>query len=119
MADALAFIKILQENNPNAVVVLYGDHKPYFPDMSSEYTDSWDIPVLIFDSEPLRAQRVADASNGRPLYCLVHNLTREYFGFSLPSAHYAFSSCNRKLDHPDKIGPEWLYYMSLFDKPNS
>ncbi|WP_273792593.1 LTA synthase family protein [Brucella anthropi] len=35
MADALAFIKILQENNPNAVAVLYGDHKPYFPDMSS------------------------------------------------------------------------------------
>ncbi len=124
------FLDEFAEIAPNALIVIYGDHKPYLENFYSQKkliqdSSSWeqigDIPIWI--KSPLPAEEVQEFAqkwSGSPLFCLAVGINTKFIGANIPAFHFNQSGVcpayfrDGYLQSVDKI-PEWLYSLSLFE----
>lgn len=125
------FFTQVEALDPNALIVIYGDHKPgltdYFTknhimarnDIFGSPADYGDVPVLIKSSSNDKIQQLIKQSNHKPFYCLTNAVDSIFIGarpFSFKYMQDAGCLEPGKYDYNILAAraPGWLYALSLF-----
>lgn len=139
------FSKEAREIDPNAVIVLYGDHKPalnkFFMnrnvlpanlfsktgDRDDDFIFKWDInpteygdvPVFVAAGNDENLEELAVAANHQPYFCVSSLIDKYLLDSGLPSFSYNIKNqCyNKNESYENKINlmPSWIYSMALFE----
>lgn len=139
------FYKEVREIDPNAVVVIYGDHKPalnkFFMDRNvlpanlfskigdkdDDFVFKWDInptdygdvPVFVAAGNDTNLNKVALEANNQPYFCVSSIIDKYLINSGLPSFRYNIKNecSNTKQSYTDKINelPSWVYSLALFE----
>ncbi|EKY3998891.1 sulfatase-like hydrolase/transferase, partial [Enterobacter roggenkampii] len=139
------FYKEVRKIDPNAVVVLYGDHKPslnkFFMErnvLSAELfsktgdndndfvfngdvepTDLGDVPVFISAGSNINLENLAMEANNQPYFCVSSLIDKHLINSGLPSFRHNIKSHCSDINEPykSKINnmPPWIYSMALFE----
>lgn len=125
--DTKNFITNVREIDPEAIVILYGDHKPSLPLLDNFLTMSrhaqGDVPILLFDPNHDRAAQLKDAANNKPFYCISSSIAQQYFEITLPTSVYTDESCTfydkENYNFSAQNVPSWVYTAALFDEENN
>jgi len=139
------FSKEVREIDPNAVIVIYGDHKPalnkFFMDKNvlpanlfsktgdrdNDFVFKWDIkptdygdvPVFISAGSNTNLQQLAMEANNQPYFCVSSLIDKHLINSGLPSFRYNIKNgcSNTSQSYQRKINamPSWIYSMALFE----
>ncbi|WP_353614651.1 LTA synthase family protein [Mangrovibacter phragmitis] len=139
------FTKELEKIDPDAVIVIYGDHKPalnkYFYENgvfpSSFFTKTGlkdedfefksgllpkeygDVPVLIKSSDKKKVEKVVTEAKNKPFFCTTAFIDKNFIHSGLVAFNYNLEHfCKEKDNVYDKksvITPSWIYSMALFE----
>lgn len=139
------FYKEVKEIDPNAVVVVYGDHKPalnkFFMNKNvlpsnlfsktgendNDFVFKWDIkptdygdvPVFVAAGNDKNLEKLAQEANNQPYFCVSSLIDKYLINSGLTSFRYNVK--NRCFDtshsYEEKINamPSWVYSMALFE----
>ncbi|WP_225760698.1 LTA synthase family protein [Citrobacter sp. Marseille-Q3906] len=135
----------VEEIDPDAIIVVYGDHKPalnkffydagvFSPtlftktgakDEDFEFKpgltpkDYGDVPVLIKAKDKNTVQKLITEANNRPFFCVSALIDKNFIQSGLVSFNYNLENyCNNKDDVDYKkvnMTPPWIYSMALFN----
>lgn len=124
------FVKQLESIDPNALIVVYGDHKPsltkYFYENGVFSEDNFeeigesnaefkfnedaetkkiigDIPILIKSGNKIHTDKLIKQMNGKPLFCLPILVDDVVTKINVPIVAYSKSTCknlNANFDYP-------------------
>lgn len=139
------FYKEVREIDPNAVVVIYGDHKPalnkFFmnknvlpPNLFSKTgdhdddfifkwdikpTDYGDVPVFVAAGNNANLKQLALEANHQPYFCVSSLIDKYLIDSGLPSFRYNIknecSDTSHSYENKINTMPSWVYSMALFD----
>lgn len=139
------FYKEVREIDPNAVVVIYGDHKPalnkFFMtksvlptnlfsktgDHDNDFVFKWDInptdygdvPVFVAAGNNANLKQLALEANNQPYFCVSSLIDKYLINSGLPSfGHNIKNECsNTNSSYGNKINtmPSWVYSLALFE----
>ncbi len=139
------FYKEVREIDPNAVVVVYGDHKPSLNkffikrnvlsaelfsktgDNDNDFvfkgdvepTDFGDVPVFISAGSNINLENLAMDANNQPYFCVSSLIDKHLINSGLPSFRHNIKSHCSDINEPykSKINkmPPWIYSMALFE----
>jgi phosphoglycerol transferase MdoB-like AlkP superfamily enzyme len=139
------FYKEVREIDPNAVVVIYGDHKPalnkFFMnknvlptnlfsktgDHDDDFVFKWDIsptdygdvPVFVAAGSNANLEQLAMEANNQPYFCVSSLIDKYLINSGLPSFRYNIKNqcSNTTHSYESKINamPSWVYSMALFE----
>jgi hypothetical protein len=140
--DLVAFVDALKQRDPNALIMVFGDHKPalpryfhtqgIFPDsffsatgsVNADYVFSGhadpavlgDVPVLMWHAQTDKLIDVARKADGKTFFCVSKILNDAYLGAHLPAFRFSDDWCQQDLSSRElrDAYPEWLFYFSLF-----
>lgn len=123
IADMATFISAVKEINPDAVFLIYGDHKPRLQVLDDyKYADKHkrgDMPVILIDPDSDRAKRFTSKVNGKPFYCYATATAKTYYEMELPISKYTDNICQsysqEHYDYLSKSLPAWIYSAVLFN----
>ncbi len=121
--DIAGFVAAVKKRYPEAVVLVYGDHKPALEALGdfrgSDKHSIGDVPVLLFDPDEERAQTVRETLSDKPFYCYTPVIADLYYGMKLPVSRFTDDICRAYLperyDDLSQSVPGWLYSAALFD----
>ncbi|MBR7654813.1 sulfatase-like hydrolase/transferase [Brucella oryzae] len=122
IADMASFIRSVQRIYPEAVVLIYGDHKPALPETQPGPSDDrqriGDVPVLLVDPNKDRASELQSRVNGKPFYCFTTAIAEFYYKMNLPISKYTNSICANYVGsnymQAAASVPGWLYTTAMF-----
>ena len=132
--------------DPNAIIVVYGDHKPalnkffyengilspnlftqtgmkdedfeFKPGISSK--DYGDVPVLIKANDVDKVRKVITDANNKPYFCVSAIIDKNFIQSNLVAFNYNiehYCKPEGKIDDNEKnVTPAWVYAMALFEK---
>lgn len=139
------FAKEVREIDPDAVIVLYGDHKPalnkFFMnrnilpanlfsktgDRDDDFIFKWDInpteygdvPVFVAAGNNENLEELSVVANNQPYFCVSSLIDKYILDSGLPSFRYNIKNkCyNKNESYENKINsmPSWVYSMALFE----
>lgn len=139
------FYKEVREIDPNAVVVVYGDHKPalnkFFMDNNvlstnlfsktgkhdNDFVFKWDIsptdygdvPVFVAAGSDTNLEKLALEANNQPYFCVSSLIDKYLINSGLPSFRYNIKNecSNKYISYERKINtmPSWVFSMALFE----
>lgn len=139
------FYKQVREIDPNAVVVIYGDHKPalnkFFMtksvlptnlfsktgDHDNDFVFKWDInptdygdvPVFVAAGNNSNLKQLALEANNQPYFCVSSLIDKYLINSGLPSFRYNIKNecSNTNSSYEKKINtmPSWVYSLALFE----
>jgi len=123
VSDIAAFVTAVRKRYPQAVVLVYGDHKPALEALGdfrgSDKHSTGDVPVLLFDPDEERAQTVRGTLIDKPFYCYAPGIADLYFGMKLPVSRFTDDICRayspERYDDLSQSVPGWVYSAALFD----
>lgn len=131
MSRIAQFTTQVEAIDPNALIVIYGDHKPalnnYFTrnhimteeDFFNGPSSYGDVPVLIKTPAKAKLQQLIQQSNHKPFYCLTNAIDNIFIG----TRPFAFKSMQEKgclkpgpynYSALSESAPGWLFAVSLF-----
>lgn len=118
------FVNEVRRIDPDAVIFIYGDHKPGLPLLSRFISDNkhaqGDVPILLFDTDKERVKTVQLELSDKPFYCMSSSLSRIYFDMKLPASRYTDAPCQTynkaKYELSSAAIPAWVYSAALFDR---
>lgn len=121
--DIAGFVDAVRKRYPQAVVLVYGDHKPALEALGdfrgSDKHSIGDVPVLLFDPDNERAQTVPQTLNNKPFYCYASSIADLYYGMKLPVSRFTDDVCRTysadRYDDLSQSVPGWVYSAALFD----
>ncbi|KAB2746736.1 sulfatase-like hydrolase/transferase [Brucella anthropi] len=121
--DIAGFVTAVRKRYPQAVVLVYGDHKPALEALVDVHGDDkhsiGDVPVLLFDPDKERAQTVRQALSDKPFYCYAPVIADLYYGMKLPVSRFTDDVCRTysadRYDDLSRSVPGWIYSAALFD----
>lgn len=139
------FYKEVREIDPEAVVVIYGDHKPalnkFFMNKSvlptnlfsktgdhdNDFVFKWDInptdygdvPVFVAAGNNANLKQLVQEANNRPYFCVSSLIDKYLINSALPSFRYNIKNecSNTNYSYEKKINamPSWVYSLALFE----
>lgn len=139
------FYKEVREIDPNAVVVIYGDHKPalnkFFMtksvlptnlfsktgDHDNDFVFKWDInptdygdvPVFVAAGNNANLKQLSLEANNQPYFCVSSLIDKYLINSGLPSFRYNIKNecSNTNSSYENKINtmPSWVYSLALFE----
>lgn len=139
------FYKEVRKIDPNAVVVLYGDHKPalnkffmknnvlatelfsktgnHDDDFVFKWdikpTDYGDVPVFVAAGDNANLEQLSQEANNQPYFCVSSLIDKYLINSGLPSFVYNIKNhCSEKsqsYEHKINAMPSWVYSMALFE----
>lgn len=139
------FYKEVRKIDPNAVVVLYGDHKPalnkffmknnvlatelfsktgnHDDDFVFKWdikpTDYGDVPVFVTAGDNANLEQLSQEANNQPYFCVSSLIDKYLINSGLPSFVYNIKNhCSEKsqsYEHKINAMPSWVYSMALFE----
>lgn len=125
------FTKQVEKLDPNALIVIYGDHKPALNKFfiskgilkqnifgNGPY-DYGDVPVLIKSKNLEATTNVVKESKGKPFFCLTNAIDKNYIGtrifsFDFYEKNGCFSDGDYDYNTLVNKAPSWLYSLALF-----
>lgn len=139
------FYKEVREIDPEAVVVIYGDHKPalnkFFMNKSvlptnlfsktgdhdNDFVFKWDInptdygdvPVFVAAGNNANLKQLVQEANNQPYFCVSSLIDKYLINSALPSFRYNIKNecSNTNYSYEKKINamPSWVYSLALFE----
>ncbi len=139
------FYKEVREIDPEAVVVIYGDHKPalnkFFMNRSvlptnlfsktgdhdNDFVFKWDInptdygdvPVFVAAGNNANLKQLVKEANNQPYFCVSSLIDKYLINSALPSFRYNIKNecSNTNYSYEKKINtmPSWVYSLALFE----
>ncbi|MCK7062903.1 sulfatase-like hydrolase/transferase [Enterobacter asburiae] len=139
------FYKEVREIDPEAVVVIYGDHKPalnkFFMNKSvlptnlfsktgdhdNDFVFKWDInptdygdvPVFVAAGNNANLKQLVQEANNQPYFCVSSLIDKYLINSALPSFRYNIKKecSNTNYSYEKKINamPSWVYSLALFE----
>lgn len=139
------FYKEVREIDPEAVVVIYGDHKPalnkFFMNKSvlptnlfsktgdhdNDFVFKWDInptdygdvPVFVAAGNNANLKQLVQKANNQPYFCVSSLIDKYLINSALPSFRYNIKNecSNTNYSYEKKINamPSWVYSLALFE----
>lgn len=139
------FYKEVREIDPEAVVVIYGDHKPalnkFFMNKSvlptnlfsktgdhdNDFVFKWDInptdygdvPVFVVAGNNANLKQLVQEANNQPYFCVSSLIDKYLINSALPSFRYNIKNecSNTNYSYEKKINamPSWVYSLALFE----
>ncbi|AVH15923.1 alkaline phosphatase family protein [Enterobacter sp. SGAir0187] len=139
------FYKEVKKIDPNAVVVVYGDHKPalnkFFMNKNvlpsnlfsktgendNDFVFKWDIkptdygdvPVFVAAGNDKNLERLAQEANNQPYFCVSSLIDKYLINSGLTSFRYNVKNRCSDTSHSyeEKINamPSWVYSVALFE----
>lgn len=139
------FYKEVREIDPEAVVVIYGDHKPalnkFFMNKSvlptnlfsktgdhdNDFVFKWDInptdygdvPVFVAAGNNANLKQLVQEANNQPYFCVSSLIDKYLINSALPSFRYNIKNecSNTNYSYEKKINamPSWAYSLALFE----
>lgn len=131
IARITEFTKQVEELDPNALIVIYGDHKPALNKFfiskgilkqnifgSGPY-DYGDVPVLIKSKNLEATANVVRESKGKPFFCLTNAIDKNFIGtrifsFDFYEKNGCFSDGDYDYSSLVSKAPSWLYSLAIF-----
>lgn len=125
------FVKQVEVLDPNALIVIYGDHKPtlmpYFirknlltpDDLNKGPARYGDVPVLVKAPNKEQLQSLIEQFNHKPFYCLTNAIDDKYIGIRPFSFKFlADQGCLKPGPYDYQTltnsAPGWLYRVTMF-----
>lgn len=140
------FVGSVLTTNPDATILIYGDHKPqltrWFAEngvlppntftfigehpMDVEFSPSasrdllGDVPIYVLSSDSEARQRFLSLANGKPFFCVSGYLATELLGVSTPAHRFGRRPCDdyRPGWYPEIVSsyPAWLVSLSVLGR---
>lgn len=125
------FVKQVEAIDRNALIVIYGDHKPaltrYFirnqifttDDLDRGPAGIGDVPVLIKTPLTEKLQTLTEQSNHKPFYCLTNAIDANFIGsrpfnFKFMADQGCLQPGNYHYQDLSNSAPGWIYRLTLF-----
>lgn len=125
------FVKQVESIDPNALIVIYGDHKPtlmqYFiskqvmalDDLDKGPAGYGDVPILIKTAAKDKLKKLIEQSNHKPFYCLTNAIDENLIGirpfiFKFMEDHGCLKLGSYNYQTLSEAAPGWVYGVSLF-----
>ncbi|WP_172973221.1 sulfatase-like hydrolase/transferase [Spiribacter salilacus] len=123
--DLVAFTDTVLADNPDALVMVVGDHKPALNRYFRRHgilarAPRGDVPVYAYHSDDARLASMINRAEGKPFFCVAKALNHEFLGATVPA--FEFSKDNRLCSKPaaqdnkalTQAYPDWLFHRILF-----
>jgi len=142
--DIADFASDVLSRDPDALIVVIGDHKPslggYFKERGvlpeSEFQvgtsrrkfdfspELWgEVPALVYQSDSMAVGKLLSLSSQKPFFCFNFYLNSVFLGFSNPVQKFIRDDliCERykSIGYNQSVDlfPEWLYFFTLLEGP--
>lgn len=127
-----AFSEQVKKIDPDALIIIYGDHKPALNDFfinkgilksnvfgSGPY-DYGDVPVLIKSRDSQATDDTIKDSKGKPFFCLTNAIDKNFIGtrifsFDFYEKNGCFSNGDYDYNALVSRAPPWLYSLAIFE----
>lgn len=141
ISQLVKFTDDVHQLDPNAIIVVYGDHKPalnkYYYEHSvfdktkflkSGESDSdfvidfdrvgdviFDVPAFISTNNTAAKKHFINEANGKPYFCVSSIFNHYFINTSLFSVNYNYEHGCGKPVNGAIMTPPWIYSLALFD----
>lgn len=133
--DLVAFTDAVLADNPDALILVIGDHKPALNEYFSRHNilsrsmmaglvrDQavlGDVPVYIYHSDNARVAAMTEMAEGASFFCLANALNDLFLGAVVPAFEFSadYNLCSQSSDQRyeslTQEYPGWLYHSILF-----
>lgn len=133
--DLVAFTDTVLADNPDALILVVGDHKPplteYFfhhnilsramlAGLVRDQAAIGDVPVYIYYSDKARMGGMIEMADGSSFFCLAYALNDYFLGATVPAFEFSadHNLCTQGSDQRYEAltqeYPDWLYHSILF-----